>query len=88
MASSVHHNIQRGKRKTNKCQTKEINSENNIRVVDIQPAKTKTNFIANAGQIPDYTNNTLDPEYVADAVIYAISAPHITQISLKNDFMY
>jgi len=66
---------------------KEINSENNIRVVDIQPAKTKTNFIANAGQIPDYTNNTLDPEHVADAVIYAISAPHITQISLKNDFI-
>lgn len=63
---------------------KEINNTTAIRAVDIQPAKTQTNFIENAGQIPDHTDNTLDPEDVADAVIYAISTPHITQICLKK----
>ena len=64
--------------------TNEINqTHTNFRIIDIEPGKTQTNFTQNAGSGVDYSNSSMLPECVADAVWYAINTPYITHIQLK-----
>lgn len=64
--------------------TNEINeTQSSFRVVEIEPGKTATNFIKNAGCVSKYNKQCMSPENVAQAVEFAINTSYITHITLK-----
>lgn len=65
--------------------TNEVNqTHSNFRIIDIEPGKTQTNFTQNAGSGVDYSDTSMAPECVADAVWYAFNTPHITHMRIKK----